>query len=119
MSIEKNENLFVNYDEIGTEANPDILNNIKVKHNSKEVKKTQDLQKADELVKEISIANSKNLNINKFLKPDKEKKEYKTIYINSVYIKKIKKLSELTNRSFGEVIELAIDEFIKNQNIHI
>jgi len=120
MKIDKtNSNLFANYDASATEANQDIINNIQVKTVIKDAKKNQELKKAGELIKEINKNNDNNQNLNQFLKTDKEKKVYKTIYINGDYIKKIKKLSELTNRSFGEIIELSIDEFIKNQNINI
>lgn len=101
-----NSNLLFNYDAESTITSIDIIKNVDVKSKNKVEKSIKNNFAFQNDINEFAV---------KFQKKDKIKKEYKTIYIKSDYVKKIKKLAKSTNRSFAEVIELLVEEFEKNE----
>ncbi|WP_342217539.1 ribbon-helix-helix protein, CopG family [Spiroplasma endosymbiont of Amphimallon solstitiale] len=106
MKNANNSNLLFNYDAEGTIPSIDIIKNVDVKSKNKVEKSIKNNFEIQSDINEFAV---------KFQKKDKIKKEYKTIYIKSDYVKKIKKLAKSTNRSFAEVIELLVEEFEKNE----
>lgn len=106
MKNSNNSNLLFNYDAEGALPSKDIIKHVDVKSKIKVEKEIRNDYELQSDINDFAV---------KFQKKNKIKKEYKTIYIKSDYVKKIKKLAKSTNRSFAEVIELLVEEFEKNE----
>lgn len=118
MTTKTTSNLFSNFDEMGTEANAEIIKN-SISSNKKMIVKNnfnQDLANSKKILDEISTS-SKPINnkletlVANLPKKIVDKKSYMTIYLKKSIQIKINEMAKKLGVSNGSIIELLINEF--------
>lgn len=118
MATKTTSNLFSNFDEMGTEANAEIIKS-SISSNKKTIAKNnfyQDVTKSKKILDEIVVSPKSTNNkletlAAKLPKKIVDKKSYMTIYLKKSIQIKIDEMAKKLGVSNGSIIELLVNEF--------
>lgn len=111
MTTKKTSNLFSNFDEMGTEANDEIIKNSINKNKKMTIKNNFNQDSTHSIESYLYQKNKLETLAAKLPKKIVDKKSYMTIYLKKSIQLKIDEMAKKLGVSNGSVIELLINDF--------